>query len=498
MALGLRLLAWFSGGSLRALVWLVLLPLLWTVLGAVPLAVLTLHAALSLGFAQWPRLVAAEWSARLRADLAVGDLAARRQTTTRGLYAVAVVVGVQAVAWWGLVQLLLPQLPLDAGVLHLLVAFCSADALRLALLALLQPTRTLLTAADAELEARALTGLVQVADLAMLLAVLTGRMAWQAWPAVSAAVLGGVLLLGLARLGFLRWLPRPDLRVVPDKRVVQLLVPGPMPPSERPPQLAGLWAFALLASVVAQTSWLAWYGLALRGLDLALHACLYLADQLAPLGLAPGIASTGYEARRRFRRSMDAILIVCAGMAIAVGVFGRPVLHFLLGERRLIPAPAMVAFGVALVTAAPGVVAAWQLQLHGRGRRVLAAAAGDALAVLVLGAATAQVAGLPGALLTAALLPLLGSSLALPLAACRELGIRFGAFWFGRLWRTVLLLLPASTTLALLQWGKPARTPRDLATHAAIGLILFAIPAFAGWHLLDARTERDLRKDLQP
>jgi hypothetical protein len=37
------------------------------------------------------------------------------------------------------------------------------------------------------------------------------------------------------------------------------------------------------------------------------------------------------------------------------------------------------------------------------------------------------------------------------------------------------------------------RLPRDVAIHAAIALILYAIPAFAGWHLLDARTERDLQ-----
>lgn len=497
-ALLARLLAWFGGAGLRALVWLALTPLLWSVLGAVPLAVVTLHGALSLVFAQWPRLVAAEWTTRLRADQHVGDQPAQRQTVTRGLYAVGAVLAVQGGLWWLLTTVALPALPLDPALLQLLVAFCAADAARLALLALLQPTLTLLTAAGDELRSRALAGLVQLADVAVLIGVLTGQLVWKDWPRYSALALGCALLLGALRLVHVRWLPLPDPLVLPGKRVLQLLAPGPMPPSERPPQLAGLWAFAVLASVVAPVSWLAWYGLALRGLDLALHACLYLADQLAPLGIAPGIASTGYDARRRYRRSMDAILIVCAGMAIAVGVFGRPVLHFLLGERRLIPAPAMVAFGVALITAAPGVVAAWQLQLHGRGRRVLAAAAGDALAVLVLGTATVQVAGLSGALLVAALLPLLGSSLALPLAACRELGIRFGAFWFGRLWRTALLVVPASVTLALLQWGKPARTPRDLAVHAAIALILYAIPAFAGWHLLDARTERDLRKDLQP
>lgn len=488
-----RMLAFFAGGLFRGLAWAVLLPLLWHTCGPQGLAVLAVHQTLSLAFAQWPRLVAAEWATRLRADWRVGDTAAGQRTMAHGLVALTLVMVVQVLVWQMLVEHVLPHLPWPHEQLGLLLAFLAADRFRIALQGWLHATLTLLIHTDAELDARAVVGGLALSDLMGGLAVVSGVLTLEHWPLVGAvaAVLG--LVVTLVQLFQVQYQLLPAWQALLAKPAWTMLLPGPVPLTERPPVLASLHAFVLLLAVFGPLVWLGWLGIAVAGLDLALHSGLYMADQLAPLGVAPGVETSGFAGRRRFRRAMDATLIACGGLGLAVGVFGRPGLGTLLGDRKMVPAAAMVALGIALVTAAPGVVAAWQLQVHGRGRRVLAAAAADGFLAWLFGAALIGPLGPMAALFTAALVPLASSSLALPLAACRSLGIRFVAFWYGRLWRTLVLLSPASLTLALLNWSKPVRLPRDVAVHAAIALILYAIPAFAGWHLLDPRTERDLK-----
>jgi len=68
----------------------------------------------------------------------------------------------------------------------------------------------------------------------------------------------------------------------------------------------------------------------------------------------------------------------------------------------------------------------------------------------------------------------------------RHFGLSAAALAAGRLWRLALVALPASIAAALFLAVKPPRNGREWAIQLCIEVILFAIPAFVAWSLMDA------------
>lgn len=213
-----------------------------------------------------------------------------------------------------------------------------------------------------------------------------------------------------------------------------------------------------------------------------------LASRVEPLTHDVSLYADMHRARFRFKRMTDAAVIMACGAAMVIGAYGPGLVRGWLGIGAV---PQLLAGAMALfvLASAPGGVAARWLNRSGNSSAVAMVLRADvALAALlgVLFAATGNASWTEQALVVVALHGLLAGVL-LPGLAARELGIAAVPMALGRAWRYTMVALPAALAAFAVSGMRPPRSLREWVIQMAVVGILYAVPGFTAWNLLDNR-----------
>ncbi len=424
-------------------------------------------------------------SERVRAMVATGDHARLRRTAATALatgVAVTVLTGVVALAVGPWLGLNLANYALHRDAIEKAVPWLTAE---LALLPLVMTAAAVASGLAGPKFADRLRGWLGLGAVAVLgLALVQAGV--EQWAQLSAGCAIAVLLwLGavLARQGAFR---SPGL-AVPE---LQALLRG----MAAVPSGAGLWSLPVLAVTLLLGTQL---GLASHFADLALVALTVslgnwgsdLARRMAPeVGMASP-SDDPYRLRWRFGRHYDAANLVAVGMLIVVLCYLGLASRLWLAKLGPVSAPVQW-LGLWAGGVAPSRVLGEQVVHQDHGAVRLAVHAGELVVVL---AAT----GLAGGDATAAVIAVaLGVRwlvllvLAIP-AICVHFHISYTRLTYGTFWRFAMVAVPATITGAVFAAFRPPLTGREWALQLAIVSILYVVPAFTAWNLLDTRRDRN-------
>ncbi len=256
------------------------------------------------------------------------------------------------------------------------------------------------------------------------------------------------------------------------------------------PSEANLWNLPVMAAVLLLAVQL---GVASHFADLALTSMALalgtwgsdVRERMAPAIDAAGAIDDPYRLRWRFGRHLDAANLVAVGMVVILLCYLGLASRLWLARLGPVAAPtqwlALWAAGVA-----PSTVLGAQLVRQDRGRMRLLVHVGELVAVVVtngLAGGNALGAALASALAVRVVLLLV---LAFP-AICRHFRISYVRMTVGMVWRFALTALPAAATGTTFAFVKPPTTAREWALQLCIVGILYAVPAFTAWNLLDTR-----------
>ncbi|MBI5609822.1 MAG: hypothetical protein HY902_13200 [Deltaproteobacteria bacterium] len=480
-----RFVALFGGWGFRLLALVAIVPLVARTWGTDGAALVLwagmAEAAVAAVMQTWAGAVAA----RVRALVATGDHARLRRTTTTALAAAAVVsvclallayVGGPWLAWQLAKYARHPQAL--QGATGWLVA-------ELALLPLLMTSAAVAGGLVGPRLADRLRGWLGLGAVAAL-GVTAPSAGLEQWARLSAAVAALVLLwlaIVLVRQGALRGagLAWSELQA--------LLRAVPAVPSG-----ANLWSLPVLAATLLLGAQL---GLASHFADLALVALTValgnwgsdLARRMAPEVDIASPSDDPYRLRWRFGRHFDAANLVAVGMLIVLLCYLGLASRLWLAKLGPVAAP-VEWLGLWAGGVAPSRVLGEQVVRQDQGAPRLAVHLGELVVVV---AANGLVGGDATAVMVAVALAvrwLVLLALALP-AICKHFHISYTRMTYGTFWRFALVALPASTTGLVFAAFRPPVAGREWALQLAIVGILYLVPAFTAWNLLDTRRDRN-------
>ncbi len=487
--LDLRLLAPLGRWPLRLVVLLALVPLLSVQWGAANLGLVAFCCAIQM----LPSLFLVGWGEALvrrsQAALRVGNqdaLARLHGTAAVSALAVGAVAGVVGWLLAEPLSLWLVRVPGLARaqaetLLHL-------EALQLALWPALITWTSLAEARLRESDRAAFRGTAIAIEAMAALSVAMFQWRPHAWPVAMAAAHATLILLSLVVLWRERLAGSRPGFAWPEVR--DLLGATEWPCAPEPGMMPVFFAALILPAAIGRT------------LDAAVPAAIMtvaaafsaagwqLASRLEPVGLMGDLHADPYRARWRFGRSLDAATLVALGLGLILATYGGQLVQMWLGlprttTLRLLPVTAL------LVLVAPVAVSAQWLRradLRGFVAMVRGAEVGIALPVAAL---LWTDYGWSGTLWGVVAVRSLTCGLWLPVRACRHLGLNPLAVFGNQLWRMGLVALPSTVTALAFSTFKPPRTGREWTIQLMIVAILYVIPAFAAWSMMDTRRDRD-------
>ncbi len=478
----------FSRAPFRLLLLMVLVPVMASSWGE-PIAALVL---LSLAVRGAVGRLSQGWAAvvrrRLRAYATVGDSANKTAVQLAAtVLAACASLGLLAVGRWLAVtaaaHLKLP----DGAILLDVETFLMLEAVVLALWPLLA---TLVAATEARMTpvgAAALAGKYALIQAALALALPALQGSPLLWP------LAGLALTTISLLAVLGVQAKEMRRASADRWAAELKRLPLEGLRAAAADAAGVPVLALAAIPFALSR-----GLALSFVPVALALGVSLlaesigeaAAGVEPLTHDPSVYTDMHRARMRFRRMMDAAVLLACGAAVMMGAYGPALVRGWL----VVDPPArghlLVLAVYVVASAAAGVAARW-LHRCGAHREVAVLVAADALvAVLVaMAMATATLGSWHelAALVVGFHALVLGA--VLPGLAARKLQQSVWRLMAGRLWRYGLVMAPSALTAFTAAALKPPRSTREWLIQLTVVGILYLIPAFAAWNLLDSRRE---------
>jgi len=260
------------------------------------------------------------------------------------------------------------------------------------------------------------------------------------------------------------------------------------------PSGASLWSL----SVVVVTLLLgAQLGLASHFADLALVALTIalgnwgsdLARSMAPEVDLASPSDDPYRLRWRFGRHYDAANLVAVGMLIVVLCYLGLASRLWLAKLGPVAAPVQW-LGLWAGGVAPSRLLGEQVVRQDYGALRLAVHVGELIVVV---AANGLVGGDATSVMVAVALAvrwLVLLALAIP-AICLHFHISYTRLTFGTFWRFALVALPATVAAVMFAAFRPPVAGREWALQLAIVAILYLVPAFTAWNLLDTRRDRN-------
>lgn len=424
-------------------------------------------------------------SGRVRALAATGDHARLRRTTATalatGAAATAVLGAVAFVAapWlgWHLAKYAQHGPAIEGATMWL--------AAELALLPLVMTVAAVACGLAGPKLADRLRGWLGFAAVAALVATVPGANVEQ-WARLSAAFTAlalAWLASDVARRGALR---SPGLSWTELKALLRGMAAIPSG--------ASLWSLPVIAVTLLLGGQL---GLASHFADLALVALTValgnwgsdLARSMAPEVDLASPSDDPYRLRWRFGRHYDAANLVAVGMLIVVLCYLGLASRLWLAKLGPVAAPVQW-LGLWAGGVAPSRVLGEQVVRQDFGGIRLAVHVGELILVvavngLVGGDATSV--AVAGALAVRWLVLL---ALAIP-AICLHFHISYTRLTYGTFWRFALVALPATITAVVFAAFRPPVAGREWALQLAIVGILYLVPAFTAWNLLDTRRDRN-------
>lgn len=361
-------------------------------------------------------------------------------------------------------------------------------AFEVALLVLWPVLATLVAAADARIgldRAEAWAGRYNLGHAA--LALLVPLLGWPPilWPLLSFS-LTALGLLALAQVRS-RQLLRPGL--VGLRGELKRLPTEALRSCWGDPGSAPVITVAVLPFVVVHGSERALLPLALALVAQTVAECISeLGSRVEPLTHDTSVYADMHRARWRFKRMTDAAVLLGCGAAMLLGAYGPGLVRGWLGIGA-VPRLLTTAMALFVLASAPGGVAARWLSRGGNSAAVAVVLRVDVTLAALLGvlmAATGNDSWAEQALLMVALHAVL-AGMVLPGLAARELGIAALPMALGRAWRYTMVALPAALAAFAVSGLRPPRSGREWIIQLAVVGILYLVPGFAAWNLLDGR-----------
>ncbi|MBM4345633.1 MAG: hypothetical protein FJ100_19855 [Deltaproteobacteria bacterium] len=487
--LDLRLLAPLGRWPLRLVVLLALVPLLSVQWGAANLGLVAFCCAIqmlpSLALVGWGEALVRRSQAALRV---ANQEALARLHGTAAIAALAIGFLAGGVGWLAAepVALWLVRVP-GLGraqadtLLHL-------EALQLVLWPALVTWTSLAEARLGESDRAAFRGTAVAVEAMAALAVAVFQWRPHAWPVAMSAAHVTLILLSVVVL----WRER-QAGMRPGfswSEARELLRATEWPFAPEPGMMPVFFAALILPAAAGHTLDAAVPAAILTGAAGFSAAGWQIASRLEPVGLMGDLHADPYRARWRFGRSLDAATLVALGASIVLATYGGRLVQIWLGLPRatvvhLLPLSAL------LVLVAPVAVSAQWLRradLRGYVAKVRGAELGIALPVAAL---LWSEYGWTGTLWGLVSVRALTCGLWLPVRACRHLGLSPAAVFGHQAWRLGLVALPSAATAVAFSTFKPPRTGREWTIQLMIVAILYVIPAFAAWSVMDTRRDRD-------
>lgn len=485
---GFSLFAPFSRAPFRLLLLLVLVPALASAWGEPVAALVLLSIAVRMVVGRLCQGWAALVRRRVRANATVGDSANKTavQLAATILAAVASLALVGMGRWLAVAAA--AHLPLPPALVGLDVeSFLVLEAVMLALWPMLA---TLVAATDAELPvARAASlagryGLVQ-GGIALALPMLQASPLW--WPLAGLALTLGSLLVVVG-------VHAKEMRgAAPDRWAAELkrLPAEALQVSTGSAGFAPVLALAAIPFAFGRGLTAAFAPAALALVTAAVAESIgEAAAGVEPLGQDSSLYTDMHRARWRFRRMMDAAVILACGAAVLLGAYGPALVRHWLAIDAPTQAQMLVLGGYLLASAPAGVAARW-LNRGSAHTTVTVLVGLDILVALLVAIAMAATGNGSwpelALLVVAAHAVLLGA--VLPAYAAIGLKQSVVKLMVGRIWRYGLVIAPAMIAAFAATAFKPPRSGREWLIQLTVMLILYLIPVFAAWNLLDSRRE---------
>lgn len=485
---GFSVFAPFSRAPFRLMILLALVPAMASAWGEAMAALVLLSIAVRMMVGRLSQGWAAVVRRRLRAYATVGDGANKTavQLAATVLAACASLVLLALGRWLAVAAA--GHLALPAGAAFVDVeTFLLLEAVLVALWPLLA---TLMAATDAQLtlvRAASLAGKHGLAQAALAVSLPVLHWSPLLWPLAGLALTAGSLLVVLGvqakemrSASADRW--AAELRRLPAEALKAAAADA-----------GGVPVLALAAIPFALSRGLAAafvpVALALVAVAVA-ESVAEVAAGVEPLAQDSSLYSDMHRARWRFRRMMDAAVLLACGAAVVVAAYGPALVRGWLAVDAP-PRGYMWVLAWYLVASAAGGVAARWLNRGGAHNAVAVLVALDALlAVLIALAFTASGNGnWPDLALAVAAVHALLLGAVLPGYAARSLKQSVWRMMAGRSWRYGLVIAPAALTAFSGALLKPPRSLREWVIQLIVIGILYLIPSFAAWNLLDSRRD---------
>lgn len=389
--------------------------------------------------------------------------------------------------WWTAAPTLATMLTLGPGMHSSAVAeFLRNEAMQVATLPLLLTALAMAEAQLTEVRRGTLRGAIVLIEGMTLLAVPGAELPPQAWPVLCTAShlwMIALLVVILQQSGRtpLRWrFARAEATALFRSRNSAVVPePGLLPAmycavaiaaaADRPSAVVVPAATVALVGAVAAVGW-------------------HLAAHLEPLEVIADLHADAYRARWRFKRSLDAAMLVALGIAVPLAFFGKAAVQSWLGVRNQ-SSTAVAALAVLALVSAPVALSSQWLRRANRTQDIAGIRGIEVLVAMPLVTLCWSYAGWPLAAWALVASRVATTGWVLPRAVARHLGITVSSLVLDQAWRLALVALPSTVTAACFVLFKPARNGREWTIQILIVTILFVIPAFAAWSLMDTRKD---------
>lgn len=197
-----------------------------------------------------------------------------------------------------------------------------------------------------------------------------------------------------------------------------------------------------------------------------------------------------HRRRWRFRRNIDAATLVATGTLIPLVSLGGPMADAWLRTRADM-GPVCVALALWIAVSTTADAARRWLPSIDLGRKQIPVILAETWAVAALSPLCVGPWGWSGVVLLAVAV----RAIAAWLSTGRWLALYFHfslpGLVYGQLWRQLLIGLPALAAALAFALAKPPRSLSEWLVQMFVIAILYLIPGFAGWNLLDTRNDRN-------
>ncbi|MSQ84356.1 MAG: hypothetical protein EXR77_15970 [Myxococcales bacterium] len=488
-AFDLRLLAPLGRWPLRLVALVTMLPLLHVQWGAFFLGVVAFGCALQM----LPSLWLVGWGKALRqrsqAAVKVGNRAGLGALHGTAIaMAIAMSLSLGLLFWLSADSLAVWLCPGPCQQIDSILAYLKLEAVQVACWPLLVTWTALAEGRQSDNDRAAFRGTVVAIESMAALSVAIFQWPPTAWPLAMTAAHATLIAVSVLVLWRDRVLSgKPQWSTAEAKDLIWATEPMA---SAEPGMLPVVFACVILPAA-AQRPQNAAVPAALVAVIGALCAtCWQIVGRLEPVTDMPDMHADPYRARWRFGRSLDAAVLMAVGVGLIVAAYGTKLTTSWLGLGATATVTA-VPMAWLMVVSAPVAVSAQWLSRGDHQLTVAGVRIGEAVVALTVSALLWPEFGWVGAAWAVALVRTLTTAMWLPIRVCNHLGMSPNVVFGGLVWRLGLVALPAGVTALAFAALKPPRTGREWIVQLLIVMILYVIPAFAAWSLMDTRRDRD-------